>query len=371
MPNNTITFISSNGRGLTKNLNLIRRSFQDKGFKFEYYLKNIKKSRTVELLKAYNTLTKANIVIPSFVVEQEYNPLNEKTMYSDRAKIAKRAENIVCCDNSLPKSDDFFNGSNSSRTLILEPYNYFFRSVLEHASSKAISPNSGFVNFNKVVSYTPFLSEIAVKACPIKNGDYYCDVKIPFAESLCDSSDKEIIRKKAEGIFPQISEKKVLSIITTGTKQKGTDTKFFDLNVHKLCKDIPDDWIIVTNNPVIGDMTSRLDVSYINKIVEIESSAMLFADILYFSEILLTDSPSYSCVFASTKNPFYIINFDESPFTEFMKQFYPSLFVAELNDIPKLISNSGLSESHLDFIDKFAPRTQSGRDLTEIICPNE
>lgn len=370
MPNHTITFISSNGKGMTKNLNLLRQSFQDKSYNFEYYLKNIKKSKSVELLRAYDTLTKAKIVIPSFDVQQEYNPLSEKQMYSDRAKIAKQAENIVCCDCSLPKKENFFVGTNIGRTLILEPYNYFFSSVLEQALSQSVCPNQNFSNFSRIVSYTPFLNDIAQKACIAENVEYCCDAKIPFAESLCNANDKQTIRKRAEKIFPQIAGKKVVSVLTTGDKQKGTGTKFFDLDVLKLCRELPDDWIIVTNNTLISDMTARLDMSFANKFVSVSASSMLFADILYFSEIVLTDSPAYSCAFASTKKPFYFVNYDDSPFTEFVMKFYSSLFIAELNDIPSLIGNSKLSASHEDFIDKFAPRTQSGgRELTDIICP--
>lgn len=373
MPNNTVTFISSNGRGLTKNLHLVRRELFDKQFEFSYYLKNIKKSKSQALIEAQALIEQAKTGYAPSLAESEYNPLSDKEMLSDRNSFAKRAENIICCDDSLPKSREFFK-TPGSRTLILEPYNYFFKSVLEYMSSKhgTAEQNLSFVNFNKIISYTPFLNEIAQKVCPMSSGEYICDAAIPFSYSIIRERDKTQARMKAERIFPQITGKKVISILTTGANQKGTDTKFFDLDIKTLCRELPEDWIIVTNNSLIGEKTSVLSADHAGKIVCVEASSFMFADILYFSEILITDAPNYACIFASSKKPFYVINFDDSAFTDLIKRFYSPLFISELNEIPELIKSSSLSAAHLDFAAKFAPSVavpySDGRRISDIVC---
>lgn len=214
------------------------------------------------------------------------------------------------------------------------------------------------------------MKDFAMSSFP-SDAEYITDVYIPFAEDINNKQKCDDMRIETEARYHQIEGKKILAILTSDTEQTGSQTKFYNLDIKKLCDDMPDDWIIATNNFFIASQSASLSSKYANKLVILSKNSYLISNILYSAEAIVTDSSNYACIFSSTKKPFYINDYKDSNFTTYIKEAYPELFISELNSIPDKVLSNELNDQHLDFIDKFAPRIlgeQGMSTLTDIIC---
>lgn len=362
MTNKKLTFISVQGHGLSKNLHLIRSHLSNsKEYSFEYYLNNFKKARK-------NELSQQNIEdhIDESAIKYKYNEtiIPVEQMKKDRNKFAKDAETIICCDGSLPIIKNFFN--DSKRIMIAEPDNNMFKHICAYENNERIESKKTYINFTDVICYSDFFKEALQNYFPLDNGKYHDDLAIPFANSVNNPTECEIIRSEFEEVYPKIKGKKVISILTAGRKINGKSTNFFDIDIKAFADAIPDDCIVLTNNPFIAEKCSDLPSEYINKILLISYKNVLYSNLLYFSEMFITDSPNYTCIFASKNKPFYIVDYNNTNFTGYINQFFPELLISDINDIPDLINNGKLTDIHNEFKNKFAPSLNDDKSIQKL-----
>ena len=80
-----------------------------------------------------------------------------------------------------------------------------------------------------------------------------------------------------------------------------------------------------------------------------------FDNLLYFSDMLITNSSKHACTFASAKKPVYYLNYGKKHFGIYMKQFYPDLYLETAGELTTLdYEQTDLSEEEERFCQEFA-----------------
>lgn len=83
-----------------------------------------------------------------------------------------------------------------------------------------------------------------------------------------------------------------------------------------------------------------------------------FDNLLYFSDMLVTNSSKHACTFASEKKPVYYLNYGKKHFGRYMKQYYPDLYLETAEELMTLdYDQTELSEEESRFCQEFAYNT--------------
>lgn len=324
-----ISFISARGRKITKNFFLLKAALleRNKEYQFECYINDFSKKNQVT-----------------------------SDMKKERNGFAKKATFTFCCDSSLPTKNQSY-PSLSRRFLFLETFDYLFKyipSVGDHIDHLTPVANS-FYYFTDIICYTPYIKSIAKKIYPTEKGTFYDDIGIPFADSLNNKDTIQSFREEAECIYPTLKGKKVLSILTSGAVQTGESTSFTSLDITALLHNLPKDWIIVTNNPVLLEKSNYLHSNDMEQFIYVTASSFSHINLLYFTDLLVTDNSYYACNFASKGLPHYVVDFKSTNYSNYILSQYNDLFLWDLKDLPDRIKHNTLLDSHKEFQEKFAP----------------
>lgn len=336
-----LTFFSTRGRELSHNLKLIRHDFlkRNPDISFDYYIANFSPASTQ--LKTKDALGD----IFSF-----------KDLGKERNLYSKTCGDLISCDLSVSKKASGFSRS-QKRVLIMEPYDYIFQKLYnEQCLGKySSSLSSDLRNFTDIIPYSPYFGQLAKEYYDIpQNIHLHSEIGIPFADSLYCEDDCIFYRKEAERIFPLIKDKKIISLITSGAEQKGNYTSFIRIDLKELFASLSKEWTIITNNIAVIAKCSELPVSMRDRVIYCTKRMFDPIKLLYFTDILISDTPYFICTFAATKKPFYIVDYCNNYFSKYAKDIYPELMLKELSNV---LSTNGTAWNnwHEDFSLKYAP----------------
>ena len=81
---------------------------------------------------------------------------------------------------------------------------------------------------------------------------------------------------------------------------------FSDLDLKKFLNEIGDNWFLLTNNINLLEMSGKLPFSY-SKCFGYMKGVFGFDNLLYFSDMLVTNSSKHACTFASENKPVYYL----------------------------------------------------------------
>ena len=101
-------------------------------------------------------------------------------------------------------------------------------------------------------------------------------------------------------------------------------------------------------------MSGRLPFSF-SKCFGYMKGVFGFDNLLYFSDMLVTNSSKHACTFASENKPVYYLNYGKKHFGRYMKQYYPDLYLETAGELLTLdYDQTELSEEESRFCQGFS-----------------
>lgn len=340
-----ITFFLSHKKIFFRNMEIIKSGFRKKNTLLEMnYLGSVSASRKVQ-----NGLGES---------------VNQRQALAIRKKYAGKDKVLMCCDLSLasqmkglPKAQQ--------RILIAEPNDFCFKNIYEFEKGLCEEKKDLSV-FTDIVFYNNYFEE-QIRRCFLvrKNINKLHDAGIPCADMLNDSQVCLEYRKAAEKIFPQLNGKKIISIISQEKESGISCSRLLSLDLKKLVSLLPEDWIIFSNNPMLGDKCADLPSDMRNRVIYFNSRIYDPGDVAFITDILISDVAELVCDFSARKLPFYIINYMDSYFYQYIAEKYPELELHTFLQLPEIIRKNTLTDEQIAFCSKFAP-VSTGKSIEDL-----
>lgn len=324
----TISFLSTRGRAMNIDLKLIQDylALNLSDVTFKYYLKN--------------TATKV--------------PAANKQLEKARLSFCENSRTIICMDPSIPvKLSPAL--PEERRLLTLVPYDYLFNEYLKFTEDSELAHKKTFFRCTHVLPGSPFFSNFLKNFYEFENATFLDDMCLPLAWDITSKETKANVRNNLEYLYPEAKGKKILTILTVNQTAPEEMTELFsDLDLKKFLDEIGDDWFLLTNNINLLEMSGKLPFSYA-KCFGYMKGVFGFDNLLYFSDMLITNSSKHACTFASAKKPVYYLNYGKKHFGRYMKQFYPDLYLETAGELATLdYGQTDLSEEEARFCQEFA-----------------
>lgn len=332
MNKNIISFVSTKGRALNLDLQVIKNYLNSDlpDVEFKYYL------------------NKATTKLPAI----------NKTIDDGKKIFCTKASNLICMDASIPASIPK-TAEEQTRLLIATPYDYQFSAFFKYYNS-SLKKKKTFIRCTDVIPGSPFTSKL-LKTC------YEWDDSVTFWDNIPHpvswdilQADKQIsARKRIEFYYPQIKGKKILSLMLYDKPQKKLDdveipNPFQDFNLKELMDILGNDWFLITNNQYILEVANQLPYSYSNSF-GYTKNIINVNDLLYTSNMLITNSSKNACCFSITKRPIYCLDYADKFWGKYIKEFYPELYLEDINKILKIpFKRNSFSKEQENFYHEFS-----------------
>ena len=294
MSKKTISFVSTRGRGLNTDLQLVKDNLMAAlpEVEFEYYLNK--------------TATKI--------------PLINTKMEDARRTFCTEAQNIICMDPSIPIKIP--SASERERRLLLAtPFDYQFNIFMKYHDNPDQPKKQTFIRCTHVMPGSPFTAKLFHSFYEWEdNVTFLDDIPLPISWDILQEEKRTTVKKQLEFYFPQAKDKKILSILLVGQKPEPEDGSepvnlFDNFNLKKIMDYIDDDWFVITNNWDLVELSYQLPYQYSSKFGYIKNKISL-NDMMYLSDMLITNSSKHAGNFSITKKPIYY-EFTSCPAAEF------------------------------------------------------
>lgn len=336
MTNRCLTIASSSGRELSKNMELIHNGLKERypEVDFDYYIANL---------------------TPGMKQLTTKNALGEEISYKDltveRNRFCKRETPVIISDKSASALPDS-RMKDQRCVLIFEPYDYVFKKLYENVPEK----HAAFSQCTDIIPYTKYMEEMLQEHYTLKENVHFKKISVPFANSLCNAQEAQEYRSRAEFIFPELKGKKVITVFFSDANYP-TDTvsTFINVDMEDVLKQLPQEWSIITNSLLLCKKCSCLPASAADRIIYCQSQLFSQINLLYFTDVLISDASFYVCSFASKGLPFYVTDNANNYFSKYVDSYFPSLILKDLRGLPELVKNITLTDEQEDFKEMFAP----------------
>mgnify|MGYP004470831179 CR=1 FL=1 len=336
----TISFLSTRGRAMNIDLKIVQNYLASAlpDTTFDYYMKN--------------TATKI--------------PAANQQLEKARLSFCKNARKLLCMDASIPIKLSPAS-SEERRILMLSPYDYLFNEYLKYVENPELAPKKTFIRCTHVMPGSPFFSKLLKNFYEFEDTTFIDDVCLPAAWDILQESRQTEIRNNFEYLYPQAKGKKILCILTANQNLNEESTALFsDLDFKTLLDKLGDEWFLITNNMNLLDKSIRLSYEYTNCFGYMKGRFNL-NDLIYFSDMLVTNSSKHACTFAAASKPVYYLNYGKKHFGRYMKQFHPDLYLETAGELVELdYTQEDLSETEAKFCQEFSYSTKKN-PLEELV----
>lgn len=313
MNKNIVSFVSTKGRALNLDLQVIKNHLNSDlpDVEFKYYL------------------NKATTKLPAI----------NKTIDEGKKIFCAEASNLICMDASIPvKIPTATDGQ--KRLLVATPYDYQFSAFFKYSNS-TLKKKKTFIRCTDVIPGSPFTSKL-LKTCYEWDDSvtFWDNIPHPVSWDILQAEKQTSARKRIEFYYPQIKGKKILSLMLYDEPQNKSDdieiqNPFQDFNLKELMDILGNDWFLITNNKYILEIANQLPYTYSHSF-GYTKNIINVNDLLYTSDMLITNSSKNACCFSITKKPIYCLDYAKKFWGKYIRQFYPELYLRSINDILKI-----------------------------------
>lgn len=326
---NPICFLSTRGREMNIDLKLIKDYLEENlsETEFHYFFK----SNATKIPAANRQIEKA------------------------RLSLCKNFKNIICMDSSIPiKIPSAAPGER--RILSVAPYDYIFNEYLNFVENPEKPPKKTFFRCTHVIPGAPFITNLLKEHYEFEQAEILSDICSPFSWHLSQEPCRKQMRQDFYTMYPQAKGKKILSLllVNQGNKEKDDNEVFLDFPLKEFIEKMGEEWFFITNSMDILNMSEILSFDYFSHIACMKNQFNI-NNLLYVSDMLITNSSKHGIAFVPTKNPVYCLDYGDKYFSKYMKDFYPSLYFEKAADMMKInFQKEILSEDEQKFYREFS-----------------
>lgn len=333
MSKDTISFVSTRGRGLNSDLQIVKNDLTENlpDVEFQYYVNK--------------TATKIPII-------------NTK-MEEARRTFCIEAQNIICMDPSIPIKIPSASGK-EVRLLLATPFDYQFNIFMKNIDNPAFKKKQTFIRCTHVIPGSSFTARLLQTCYEWEDSVTFLDhIPLPISWDITQEEQRTRIRKQLEFFYPQAKDKKIISILLVGQKPdtlpgEEPENLFKDFNLKTIMDSIDDDCFLITNNWDLVELAYQLPYEYSTKFGYIKNKISL-NDMMYVSDILITNSSKHAGNFSIMKKPIYYLEYLPKLFGNFIQKFYPSMYLKDLNELSNIdFKTLTCSEDQKNFCQEFS-----------------
>ena len=271
-----------------------------------------------------------------------------------RRDFCTQATHIICMDPSIPIKLPSAS-EKQIRILLSIPYEYQFDSFLDYKAHPKKKKKKTFIRCTHIIPGSPFGSRLLKNFYEWEDNVTFLDgICLPTAWDLLQEEHKLASFEKLSRSFPAMEGKKILAIILPGQTDDIHKNPFKEFPLHKLLDAIKDDWFLITNSCDLLEIAHQLSFEYKDSFGYVETKE--FTDLLlYTADMLITNNSRYASIFSITKKPIYYLNYLKKFFGNYIKQYYPSMYLETINELLHIdFSKSELSEEQEKFCQEFS-----------------
>lgn len=311
MSNNTISFVSTRGRGLNSDLQIVKNDLMAMlpDVEFQYYLNK--------------TATKI--------------PLINTKMEDARRTFCAEAQNIICMDPSIPIKIPSAS-EKEIRLLLATPFDYQFNIFMKNIDNPDFEKKQTFIRCTHVIPGSPFTARLLQTCYEWEDTVTFLDnIPLPISWDIAQEEQRATFRKQLEFFYPQAKNKKIVSVLLVGQKpdtEPGEEPEnlFKDFNLKTIMDSIEDDCFLITNNWDLVELAYQLPYEYSTKFGYIKNKLSL-NEMMYVSDMLITNSSKHAGNFSVMQKPIYYLEYLPKVFGNFIRKFYPSMYLEDLNGL--------------------------------------
>lgn len=262
-----------------------------------------------------------------------------KAVKLKKVDFCENAKNIICAEISLPVRD-MFGESEYSRVFIPGQYDYLFKRAITEVDEK----RNTLSNFTNIIYPSPIVKSAIEKHYDLEGITAMDGYASPLAFDICQENKRNEIYNKVVRIYPNIAGKKIISILKNGKLSKECENALINFDLCQFLDQLSDDYIVLTN------LTELLDKAHY--LSDSQKSKFYFFDLLippsqllYITDIAITNSSYLACTFASKRQPIYMLEYANSCFEQYMSIEKRKTFPNDSTEIAKEIINGGFDNS--------------------------
>lgn len=266
---------------------------------------------------------------------------------SERTRQEKELQNyvdeldVICCINNSLLSTLTLK-KEQRRILYAIPYDSFYKYYMEdlELGDAFYSTMQTLSCFTEIHYFSEFQLTFLKKLCPhektvFKQAVYYPNA---FARPLAS-------------LFPSIKAKTVIGLFTiTGTKIYDCNFEFSTLP--DFIKELPSDYVIVTNNSLFFEKARTMPLDFAQKFLYVPASIKNTYELLDEMDILVTDYSAYVTCFSKGTKPFWVIPYKNGAFIEYLKDTMPALMLKSFDGL-SVKELTQFNKEHETFKEKF------------------
>lgn len=318
MEETELTFLSSRGTGLNADLKLVQ----------SYLLKNIK-----------NQELKFRFFLNS---EKSNNDMVNQGVTSAKMKFCENVSSVISTDGSLSANVKKLNPA-GVRLLLATPYDYQFKNMKYLDDEKDIAhKRKTFKHYTHIVSGSPFTSKMLSHFYDLDGKQVMKDFCLPFVWDINQTESQNEIRNALIRYFPAIEKKKIFSLLFYGEPKK-RNRWIEDFDIKKLLGNLGEDWFIITNLQEIVDKIYFMKSKYKDSFGFV-NHIMPSQNLLYVSEMLLTNNGRLASYFVSRGKRIYCPEFRGNFFENYMREKYHGMYLEKFSDLISLDLNADVKK---------------------------
>lgn len=273
--------------------------------------------------------------------------------------------NDLALHQYLPESDQ-----DHRHALLVTMNNYYFQLALQADEFKE-NKRVYIQKFNQLYLPNQFVYNMLHTFFQIRRTQKVEIISNPFIWKLNQQDQADLHKKKFLTHFPQAKDKKILFVMLPNQITEDARESMGQFSIDEFVQKTRGEWVIVTNStPLLEQINearseSQAHLIYLKKQYPLEN-------LLYFSDLLITDVSFFAAAQAGRGKAFYCIKHNNNAFEKYMEKYYPALILSGMDDMDAIaqackVADEDLSQAHASFYQQFTCPL-SKEDPAEIIA---
>lgn len=280
----------------------------------------------LKLLKDYLAQTIEGVSFRYYINDGERGNLMVQNGLADRKRnFCRHMTHGICIDESLP-DQCVFQDEKAKRILISLPFEAQFKKLDYLETSGKEMTKTNLSNFTHIIATAPFQENLLRECYQLGDTKIIRDAASPYVWDINQHKKQQDIKKKFEYYYPGLKEKKVLAVLTAGKTPKQDKDPFAEFDLESFARMLGEEWFLITNNELLLEHYAILSSKHVH-ICGYVNQLLPPRDLLYFSDVLVTNSSMYAYYFISRRKPFYCLNYKNNYFEKFIHRVYPELYL--------------------------------------------
>ena len=152
----------------------------------------------------------------------------------------------------------------------------------------------------------------------------------PFAWEINQEEYRNKRQKELAFYYPELAGKKILAIMTDGKLSSERKETWAAFDFKQFIDQLGGDWFLLTNCKQLMNAASSLPGYYKSRLGFV-SKILPGADVLYITDVLITNNSMYASCFASKRKPLYCLGYSNTNMEKYVQKHFKDSYISDLS----------------------------------------